>query len=113
MLVAAALDIFIKEKNNTLYLLWISPLSFYYAKDVYSVKLSGEVPHETFSAASRIFQPPAYYILHKFLTPLLIRMHTPPPFMRDFSVLSNVNSYFYVDSIATMLITSLDNGITA
>ena len=78
MLVAAALDIFIKEKNNTLYLLWISPLSFYYAKDVYSVKLSGEVPHETFSAASRIFQPPAYYILHKFLTPLLLECTLPP-----------------------------------
>ena len=32
LLVTAALDIFIKEKNNTLYLPWISPLSFFYAK---------------------------------------------------------------------------------
>ena len=43
LLVTAALDIFIKEKNNTLYLPWISPLSFFYAKGVYSVKLSGKV----------------------------------------------------------------------
>ena len=41
LLVTVALDIFIKEKNNTLYL----PLSFFYAKGVYSVKLSGKVPY--------------------------------------------------------------------
>ena len=40
ILVTVALDIFIKEKNNTSYLPWISPLSFFYAKGVYSVKLS-------------------------------------------------------------------------
>ena len=44
LLVTVALDIFIKEKNNTLYLPWISPLSFFYAKSVYSVKLSRKVP---------------------------------------------------------------------
>ena len=32
--VTAGLDIFIKEKNNTLDLPWISPLSFFYAKVV-------------------------------------------------------------------------------
>ena len=45
LLVTTALDIFIKEKNNTLYLPWISPLSFFYAKGVYSDKLSGKVPY--------------------------------------------------------------------
>ena len=44
-LVTVALDIFIKEKHKTLYLHWISPLSFFYAKGAYSVKLSGEVPY--------------------------------------------------------------------
>ena len=44
LLVAVALDIFTKEKNNTLNLPWTSLLSFFYAKDVLSVKLSGEVP---------------------------------------------------------------------
>ena len=42
LLVTVALDIFIKEKNNILYLPWISPLSFFYAKGVHSVNLSGE-----------------------------------------------------------------------
>ena len=45
LLVTVALDIFIKEKNNTLYLPWISPLSFFYVKGVYSVKLSGELTY--------------------------------------------------------------------
>ena len=45
LLVTVALDIFIKEKNNTLYLPWNSPLSFFYAKGVYLVKQSGEVPY--------------------------------------------------------------------
>ena len=44
LLVTVALDTFIKEKNNTLYLLWFSALSFCYAKGVYLVKLSGYVP---------------------------------------------------------------------
>ena len=44
LLVTVALDIFIKEKNNTLYLPWVSPLSVFFAKSVHSVKLSGEVP---------------------------------------------------------------------
>ena len=42
LLLTVALDIFIKQKNNTLYLPWISPFSFFYAKGAYSVKLSGE-----------------------------------------------------------------------
>ena len=45
LVVTVVLVIFIKEKNNTLYLPWISPLSFFYARDVYSVKLSGKVPY--------------------------------------------------------------------
>ena len=45
LLVTVALDISIKEKNNTLYLPWISPLTFFYAKGVYSINLSGEVPY--------------------------------------------------------------------
>ena len=45
LLVTAALDISVKEKYNTLYLSWISPLSFFYAKGVYSVKLSENVPY--------------------------------------------------------------------
>ena len=43
--VTIVLDIFIKEKNNSLYLPSISPLSFAYVKGVYSVKLSGKVPY--------------------------------------------------------------------
>ena len=43
LLVNVALDIFVKEKN-ILYLPWISPLSFFYAKGVYLVKLCREVP---------------------------------------------------------------------
>ena len=43
LLVTVGLDIFIKEKNDTLYPRWISPLSFFYGKGVYSVKLNGEV----------------------------------------------------------------------
>ena len=42
--IAIALDIFIKEKK-ALYLPYISPLSFFYAKGVYSVKLSGKVSY--------------------------------------------------------------------
>ena len=45
LLVTVALDIFIKEKKNTLYLPCISPFSFFDAKGVYSVKLSGKVPY--------------------------------------------------------------------
>ena len=45
LLVTVELDIFIKEKNNTLYVPWISPLSFFCVKGVYSVKLSGKVPY--------------------------------------------------------------------
>ena len=45
LLVTVALDIFIKEKNNTLYFPWISSLSFFHAKGVYSVKLSGKLPY--------------------------------------------------------------------
>ena len=45
VLFTVALDIFFKVKNNTLYLPWISPLSFFCAKGVNSVKLSGEVPY--------------------------------------------------------------------
>ena len=45
LLVTVALDIFTKEKNNALYFPWISPLSFFYAKGVYSVKLSGKVTY--------------------------------------------------------------------
>ena len=43
LLITFALDTFIKEKNNTLYLPWISPLSFFHAKGVYLVKLNGKV----------------------------------------------------------------------
>ena len=45
LLVTVALDIFKKEKNDILYLPWISPLSSFYAKGVYSVKLSGDLPY--------------------------------------------------------------------
>ena len=45
LLVTVALDIFIKEKNNTLYLPWISPLSFFHTKGVCLVKLSGKLPY--------------------------------------------------------------------
>ena len=45
LLVTVRLDIFVKEKNNTLYLPWISPFSFFYEKSVSSVKLSEEVPY--------------------------------------------------------------------
>ena len=45
LLVTVALDIFFKVKNNTLYLPWISPLSFFCAKGVNSLTLSGEVPY--------------------------------------------------------------------
>ena len=58
LLVTVALDIFIKEKNNTLYFPWI-------------------------------FQPPRYYILHKFRTPSPSSILDPssppsphPPFVR-------------------------------
>ena len=42
LLITVALDIFIKGKNNTSYLPWISPLSFFYAKSIYSAKLTGK-----------------------------------------------------------------------
>ena len=45
LLVTVVQDIFIKEKYNTLYLPWISSLSFFYAKGFYLVKLSGKVPY--------------------------------------------------------------------
>ena len=45
LLVTVALHTFIKEKDNTLYLPWISHLSFFYAKGVYSVKLSRKAPY--------------------------------------------------------------------
>ena len=81
LLVTIALDIFIKEKNNTLYLPWISPLSFFYAKGVYSVNLSRKVPTLlTNFRPPQIFQPPpppALIISYtNFQPPLLIR--TPP-----------------------------------
>ena len=77
LLVTVALDIFIKEKNNTLYLPWISPLSFFYEKGVYLVILSGKLPYEPFYGPPRYSNAPAYYILHKFPTSRLIRT-TPP-----------------------------------
>ena len=57
--VTIALDIFIKEKNNTLYLSWISALSFFYAKAVYLIRLSGEVPYSLFSTPPGYSNPPA------------------------------------------------------
>ena len=45
LLVTVVLNIFIKEKNNSLDLPWISPFSFFYAKGAYLVKLSGKVPY--------------------------------------------------------------------
>ena len=56
--VTIVLDIFIKEKNNTLYLPWISTLSFFYAKAVYLVRLSGEVPYSLFSNPPGYSNPP-------------------------------------------------------
>ena len=45
LLVTVALDIFIKEKNNTFISLGFLLCHFFYAKGVYSVKLSGNVPY--------------------------------------------------------------------
>ena len=79
--VTIALDICIKEKNNTLYLPWISTLSFFYAKAVYLVRLSGEVPYSLFS------NPPDIPTLPPHPSPppppLIIfytNFHPPPPF---------------------------------
>ena len=85
LLVTVALDIFIKEKNNTLFLPWISPLSFFYAKGVYLGQTKRKGTLLTIFRTPRIFHPPlpAYYIVHKFPTPLLIRT---PPFIRDLRV---------------------------
>ena len=84
--VTIALDIFIKEKNNTSYLPWISALSFFYAKAVYLVRLSGEIPYSLFSnppdiptLPSPTPTPPAYYILHKFPSPSLFPCLLEPP----------------------------------
>ena len=101
--VTIALDICIKEKNDTLYLPWISTLSFFYAKAVYLVRLSGEVPYSLFSNPSDIPTlpphpsppppPTAYYILHKFPSPsplplsLLIRT---PSFIWDLRVFFDI-----------------------
>ena len=69
LLVTAALDIFIKEKNKTSYLPCIFPLSFFYAKGVYSVTLSGAVSHQpsllvifytNFQAPSLLEPPPKF-----------------------------------------------------
>ena len=58
----------------------VKTMSFFYAKGVYSVKLSGKVPYPInpfLTPPPGIFHPSsAYYILYKFPTPLLIR--TPP-----------------------------------
>ena len=78
--ITAALDIFIKERNNTLNLAWISLLSFFYAKGVFSVKLSGEVPYQPLSNPLPLiifytnFHPPAYQ------NPLFIRDLRVPTF---------------------------------
>ena len=70
LLVTAALDIFIKEKNNTLYLPWISPSSFSYAKGVYSVKLSGKVSYLPFSDPPPGYStPPSLIILYPNFQP--------------------------------------------
>ena len=67
LLVTVALDIFIKEKNKTSYLPCIFPLSFFYAKGVYLVTLSGVVSHQSsllvifytnFQAPSLLEPPP-------------------------------------------------------
>ena len=55
LLVTVALDLFIKEKNNTLYFPWISPVSFFYAKGLYSVTLL-----TIFRPPPDIATPPAY-----------------------------------------------------
>ena len=74
LLVTVAIDIFMKEKNNTLYLPWISPLSFFYAKRCLLGQTKRKGTPLTIFRPARIFNPlPAYYILHKFPTPLLIR----------------------------------------
>ena len=92
LLVTVELDIFIKEKNNTLYLPWISPLSFFYAKGVYSVNVIGKYPINKFPTPPLDIPPPppAYYILRKFpTTPCLLE----PPFIRDLRVLLEHSSY--------------------
>ena len=59
LLVTVGLGIFIKEKNNILYLPWISPLSFFCAKGVYSVKLSGTKRYSiNHFQTTQILQPP-------------------------------------------------------
>ena len=61
----------IKNNNNTLYLLWISPLSFFYAKGVYSVRLSREVPYQPFSDLPDIPPPPSLIVFYiNFQPPL-------------------------------------------
>ena len=96
LLVTVALDIFIK-KNNTLYLPWISPLLFFYAKGVYSVKVSGKVPFSNPPPPTPpIFRPPPDIPTPRFLyftqisNPLLIRPPptSHPPFIRDFRVVT-------------------------
>ena len=62
LLATVALDIFIKDKNNTLYLPWISPLSFFHAKGIYSVKLSERYPINHFLTPPDI--PPPLRLLY-------------------------------------------------
>ena len=70
-LVTVALDILIKEKNNTLHLPWISPWSFFYAEGVYSVNLSGELPYEPFSDHPGYSNPPPIIFYTNFQPPCL------------------------------------------
>ena len=78
LLVTVALDNLVKEKSDTLYLPWISPLSLFYTKGVYSVNLSG--PN---FPTPRILQPPPLIRTLSFIRDLIVcklsvkRAHCP------------------------------------
>ena len=63
LLVTVAIDIFMKEKNNTLYLPWISPLSFFYAKRCLLGQTKRKGTPLTIFRPARIFNPPPQLII--------------------------------------------------
>ena len=86
--VTVALDIFIKEKNNTFIFLGFLLCHFSMQKVSTRSKQAESYPINHFPTPPPpgYYKPSAYYILHKFPTPLLKRN---PPFIRDLRVTLN------------------------
>ena len=101
LLVTVALDIFIKEKNNTF--IFLGFLLCYFCKRCLLGQTKRKGTLLTIFRAPRYSNPHAYYILHRFPTPLLNRS---PQFIRDLRV-GNCTSFLIGKAAMTIKISQV------